>query len=333
MIAMLFVVFFLNMSVILSRGEFWYPLIFLKPNFGLKDTYIGVSAGKLTRWSVAGPLVALYLVPAFLWPFSGRKNYIRYAVFILFSLVAALMSGGRFHLITLGYFVCIFSVLTSKKTLRAIGGLLVFGCVSYGVLILLAPILPFGAQRTLSVVPGMRVSAAAAQSAQQTLFWRYELWNMFLENLHKYMFIGRGFGFSPAEHQSSMMNYGFVSLWHQVYSTYVGGHSHQGILDLVFFLGLPGCVLFLFWILAEVFRHIRLQKGAWLSPAFKQYHLALTAYFITIAAQHFTIHGGIRTFLGKLIFLMALLQAIVVSDRKLQKKEEGGYGEMAEDAE
>jgi len=322
MIEMMFLIFFLNMTVILTHGKFWYPLIFMKPNFGLMDTFIGFAGGeKTTRWSVAGPLVTLYLIPAFMWPFSGKSNYFKYTVFVLLSLTAALISGGRFHLITLVYFISIFSVLSSKKPFKTGFFLVLTGGIILAVLVVLAPLLPYGAQRTLSMIPGAQVSAAAKMSAHQTMTWRFELWHMFIENLHKYLIVGRGFGFSESQHIQALMSYSFNSLWRQVYSTYIGGHSHQGILDLVFFLGLPGALLFLLWIFAEAIRHIRLHYSTWFSPAFRQYHLALTAFFLTHVLQHLTIHGGIRTFLAKLIFFMALLQAIVISDKRLKNKE------------
>lgn len=100
---------------------------------------------------------------------------------IIFILSFASIAKSGFRSLILDQLVYITSVYFCR---RQIFIFIIFGCFAWGGVVAMShakclDFLPFGIQRSLSAVPGYAYSdAAAGRSAQDSLTWRYELWEM-----------------------------------------------------------------------------------------------------------------------------------------------------------
>ncbi|NCD41038.1 MAG: hypothetical protein EOL88_03010 [Bacteroidia bacterium] len=316
MLGMVALQFFLNLVVVLSHGIFWYPLAFIKVGHGLADTYAGYANDiSTTRWSIFQPVVLIYMVPVLFWPCRSRLNYIVYGLFFMISVLIALFSGFRTSLTHVGAFVFIFFVINARKAFRAAVLLILIGALTLGIASVFAEHMPFGVQRVLSIVPGVTVGHEAGKAASSTLLWRKALWTMVIDNLPKYALCGRGFGYSLDEYRHALFGYSFGSIWRTVYCAYIGGHMHQGVLDMLLFLGPIGGLLLVSWLISELVGNIRIHYQAWNNERFKRYHLAFTVYYFVSILQFVVFEGRIQIAMIHLMFQMAVLRGLIVSDK------------------
>ena len=93
----------------------------------------------------------------------------------------------------------------------------------------------------------------------------------------------------------------------------ISGDLHQGTLDLLYNLGIPGFVVFLIWVIKEIVWHSRRQIGEWQSPNLRRYHLVFLLLMAINALQGF-LAGVSRNFLVTLPFQMAILHILASSD-------------------
>lgn len=123
---------------------------------------------------------------------------------MLASLAGIALSGFRAafasHVLTLAFMAFVKKELSFLILLGVLtyGGLLVLG--SSGVLMSM----PFGVQRTLSFLPGMKVEAAARSSGEGSTDWRVVMWEWAMDPRTKYIrdyTWGDGFGMSYAAMQ------------------------------------------------------------------------------------------------------------------------------------
>lgn len=110
-------------------------------------------------------------------------------------------------------------------------------------------ILPYGVQRTLSFLPGVQVSAAAASDAQGSADWRYEMWGWALDQrtgfIRDYVW-GDGVGLSKSEwmrDQRAMMRgelrygdqdqFARSGQWHSLIISTIQGLGYVGLVVML----------------------------------------------------------------------------------------------------
>ena len=156
-----------------------------------------------------------------------------------------------------------------------------FVFVSLGALLLGASVvgfaerLPMSVQRSLSFLP-IQVHPTARQDAQGTLDWRLQMWKVVLPEVPQYLWLGKGYTFSGTDFllvQESIRRGMFTAYE----DTLVSGNYHNGLLTLIIPFGLPGTVVFVFFIGASwrVLRRNYLH-GA---PQLQRVNTFLIAYF------------------------------------------------------
>ncbi len=311
-----FVPFFLQLIVILSRGVIWQPLLFLRMQAGLAETFQGYGAGsETTRWTIFASLSSLYLVPAVVWSFRGKRIF-WYALFFGLSLMVSILSGYRHTVLVVGTFIVLFLMVQTRRPVLVLV-LLFFAGV--GVLLILIPNmerLPFAMQRVLSMIPGVRVSSIASIQASQTVEWRRLLWRLAWADIGRYLLIGKGYAYDYGAFIAMSLTQ--FSEADQVRAYLLTGDLHQGTLDLLYNLGIPGFACFLGWVIKELAWNIRRQAQAWQDSEMRRYHLVFLLLLTVNALQAF-LAGIARDFLVTLPFQMAILHAIVVSEAAASK--------------
>lgn len=304
--------FLLQLVVVLSGGKIWQPLLFVRMASGLRETFIAYGSGSVaTRWTILASLSGIYLVAAVLWPF--RKPYLkRYALFFGLSLIVSVMSGYRYTVLVVVTFVVLFIMIQTRRPLLIAALLLAAGVVGVLILIPIVDHLPFAAQRVLTMVPGVHVSGVADIQASYTMEWRRLLWNMAIADMKQYLLIGKGYAYDYVTYGVKMMMPRY-SQADEVRAFLITGDLHQGTLDLLYNLGIPGFVVFLGWVIKEVVWHGRRQAQEWQSVSMRRYHLVFLLLMFVNAVQAF-LAGISRNFLVTLPFQMAILHILVSSD-------------------
>lgn len=297
--------------VIMTGGSFYYPLYIIKVTFGLQDAFIGVTYREgMARLSFLVHLGPLLLLPALFYPF--RMKYLIYFLpFIGASLVGALLSGFRKELVRTGLLIFLIIVITAKRQRQAFISMVVCGAIGLLVAIQFAEEMPHGAQRVLTMVPGVRVSAEAQHAADSTVRWRYALWTLAWEDMSNHWVVGKGFGYSAELMDVRLRVY---SIWDQVLRAFVTGELHFGAFSILYTLGLPGLVAVVGLIIANMIYHVRRQRAPWTDERMKRYHLVMLTYAGVNIIYYYNLHGAASYNLPPLFFQLALLNGLAISD-------------------
>jgi hypothetical protein len=118
------------------------------------------------------------------------------------------------------------------------------GILAWGSAFLLVDYLPDNMQRTLSLLPGIKVVGETARSAQVSLDWRFEVWRYAVTKVPEYLLIGRGL-------VTDVSAVAWLQTWFYVSPdfAYLIGNYHSGPLSMLLTFGLPGAVAFFgFWL-------------------------------------------------------------------------------------
>lgn len=172
------------------------------------------------------------------------------------SFIFAGMSGHRVAVARLVLMGFIYTVIRWRKIPQAqrVKGI-VAGICLLGSLYVFAQFLPLGFQRTLSILPGISISAVASEDAQGTSDWRIEMWRKMLPMIPKYLLIGRGAGFDLKEAYGAYISASDRTNQHDFF---ISTHSyHNGPLWAMIDLGGTGSVLLFSFMIAALVRYGR----------------------------------------------------------------------------
>lgn len=188
-------------------------------------------------------------------------------VTMLLCVGSVLISGWRGTLISFSFTAAFVSLLKKEFTY-----LVIMGAAVYGSLLFLSSQkaldeLPFGVQRTLAAVPGVRVSRAVERDAHGSSEWRIVMWRWALDprtKLIKDYVWGDGFGHSREElgrRQTALMRRTLI-VGNQV-DFASRGVWHSGWITTMHRLGIIGLVLVVMMQLLSVYLTIRMVSGYW----------------------------------------------------------------------
>src|SRR5690606_17037721 len=131
--------------------------------------------------------------------------------------------------------------------------------------------LPHNVQRTISWLPGIDISGAAAQDAEGTIRWRLDVWKEAIHHIPDYFWIGKGFSYDANLYLASMTGY---ASYDAINWALVTGGYHNGYLSLLLLLGIGGLLTGLPLLVMVAVRHIRFNFAMWNSPVLHQCHQA-----------------------------------------------------------
>jgi hypothetical protein len=173
--------------------------------------------------------------------------------------------------------------------------------------------LPLPIQRSLSFIPGIKVSPVARFDAQETLEWRFDLWNSLLPVIPQYLFIGKGYGFDGSDLSIAMTantyawRHGTVPNPDDNYLAIIGDY-HQGILTLIIPLGIWGVLAFaaFCWGAIRVLYH-HYRHG---NPQFKRINTFFLSFFIAKLVFYVIFYGQFYQDLAAFVGVVGLSLAI-----------------------
>ena len=275
MVFLSFLPFISDLVFAFTHGAFYYLYYIVEYGSGMADSFESFESGGLTRFQSArlsGPL--LFMFPFLFYPFKGKYRWL-YAGCMLTGLALAGISGHRLAILRILAFCWLFGFLISKGarvrfalTSIAVGILLLIP------LVLFAEHLPLSFQRSLSWIPWADVGYEARYSADSTVAWRLNVWNLALAEIPRYWLVGKGYTFNYNELLAFMHLPHAGTEWARITVAY-----HSGPLSLLIGMGVTGLVVGFGVLLAASGRHYRLVKMQWHSPSLKRMHMILFRKF------------------------------------------------------
>lgn len=116
--------------------------------------------------------------------------------------------------------------------------------------------LPLPIQRTLSVVPIIKVSSQASADAQATSEWRIKMWKILLPQVPRYFWLGKGFQANTSEYISALITQSH-GIGGDSETQMLVGDYHNGPLSVIIPFGIWGAIGWV-WFFAAALRALYL---------------------------------------------------------------------------
>jgi hypothetical protein len=235
--------------------------------------------------------------------FSGAKIW-RAPLFL--GLVGlSLLGGFRGTLVTIlmtGTFLfCLEGLYRSRLMpvlccIFALGGVLLFSVAEH---------LPLSMQRTLSVLPFVKVSDVAEESAKASSDWRVGMWKEVAPEIPRYLLLGKGYSINTVELEKvSMDTVGDES----VKGAELAGDYHNGPLSVIIPFGLGGVIGFL-WLVGAGLKVVY-NNYKYGDPEFRRVNTYFFAAYMTKAIYFFAVFGSFEGDLAGFLGLLGMSIAI-----------------------
>lgn len=171
---------------------------------------------------------------------------------VIASVIAVMLSGFRNSVASLAFFSLWASIIYKKFLLFICLSLGAYSALIYFSSEKMLEDLPFGVQRTLSAIPGIKVSKEAKSDAEGSVEWRKVMWKWALDPrtgyIKDYVF-GDGMGLDKYQMQrwSTLLTRGQISSgdlemfadtgqWHNFYIETISTIGAVGLILLIFFM-------------------------------------------------------------------------------------------------
>jgi hypothetical protein len=204
--------------------------------YGLSITCIAVCFYLMARYGLRGLLES--------------TQWWRLLLFVAAALMS-LLGGFRTFLVLLAATIALMflleGLLRSKYVAIVITALLLLGAGLIG----FADKLPLGMQRSLSVIPGLKISPIALYDAQASSQWRITMWEELMRQAPDYLILGKGLGMNAAEMELSAQ-LAYVSPSYSAEMAVLAGDYHNGPLSVQIPFGIFGSLTFGWFLLAAL---------------------------------------------------------------------------------
>lgn len=243
-------------------------------------------------------------------PFSFRGGFgisQPYRPLFLVGLVLVSMFGGfRSMPIILGLIFAMQFILEGLHKTRVFAVILALGLLGASVALPFTERLPLVVQRTICFLP-VKVNPAVRFDAWASTDWRLRMWNVIVEQIPRYFWVGKGYGGNAAELNllKESMKRGYVSDFE---GSYISGDYHSGPLSLMLPLGIFGALFFAWFLIAAgigLYRNYRYGP-----PELSTVNTLLFAYFLAQTVFFLGVYGaftsGLFLFTGVIAFSISL---------------------------
>jgi hypothetical protein len=247
---------------------------------GLAPLGLAIFCAMLARYSLRGFL-------------DGKKPW-RLIVFFSFGVIALLGGFRSMFILLVMTFALLFYLERLHQTRLLVPVVFVFLVLS-GLLVILAPRLPFSIQRSLTIIPFVQLDPLIRMDAEASTDWRVRVWHDVLPEVPRYLLIGKGYVFSMAEQQS---------LRETTESAGVVGNYHNGPLSVIIPFGIFGAIGFI-WLLVAGLR-VTYQNYQLGDPAYHNVNLFLFAFLVAKIVFFFTVFGSFHSDMPMFLGLIAL---------------------------
>jgi hypothetical protein len=281
-------------------GPLAYLQVVFDPEGGVSSgmNFFRIGAMSATGQAIFGWTLAMY---GFGGVFHSGRPWRAALVFL--SVAVSGLGGFRTTLLIQMITLALMFVLEGHHRTRRLFWWLCAGALGLALLVPLAPHLPTPFQRTLTFLPlPLEVDPAVRQDAESTLQWRQGLWIAFLEDVPKYLWLGKGLTISTMDMEwAATMGRFSAQNW---YLSYLTGEHHNGILSVLISFGVWGLLAFLWLVLAGLWLLARNFRNG--QPALRSINTYLLANYLAVAMLYFTYSGTLYWHLRNFTGLLAL---------------------------
>lgn len=224
-------------------GPFEYLMMFFSPVEGimLYDDSFRVKGMSFVGNAIFGVMLVRY-------GFGGifHSRHLWRPLVLVLGMAIGLISGYRNLLVLYGGTLTLMFILEGWHRSKWVIAWMLGSALAFGGLYTAAPHLPTPVQRALVVIPLMPVQSAVRMDASGTIEWRQGLWEALLQDVPKYLMLGKGLAISARDMDwaETMARFGGKS-WDYAYIT---GEHHNGFLSVILSFGLWGLLAFL-WLI------------------------------------------------------------------------------------
>jgi hypothetical protein len=298
-----------DLSLFFGPSAVYYIFLIFPSNGTLEPSAaFGASTGLIERMpGIAGGCSAVVYTMAARYGLKGifdAGRIWRAPVFLMLFGVS-LLGGYRGTLVT---FVLTCTLLFWLEGLYRSRLMPIFFCgiALMGVLVFpLAEHLPLSIQRTLSVVPFMKLSDAAAGSAKASSEWRVGMWKEVIPQIPRYLILGKGYSINAEELEKiSTPTVGDES----IAGAELAGDYHNGPLSVIIPFGLGGVIGFV-WLVGAGMK-VLYRNYKYGDPAFRQINTFLLATYAARAIYFVAVFGAFTGDLTNFLGLLGMSVAI-----------------------
>jgi O-antigen ligase len=242
--------------------------------------------------------------------FDLRKPW-RWLIFVV-AIAASLYGGFRsaipFYLLALAV---LFYVEGPARS-RLLPALILAGILGAAIALPFATKLPLSVQRSISFLPFVEVEPIAAQDAEFSTQWRWDMWREVWPEVPQHLLLGKGYSLNGQ--QMEMLLSGMTRGLNPAAGAILAGDYHSGPLSVVIPLGIFGVVgvLWFFWAAIKVLY----QNYKFSDTENQRINRFLFAYFIVKVIFFFAVFGAFYSDIALFAGLAGLSVAINGGVRK-----------------
>lgn len=238
-------------SLIYYAGEPFYFLFLVFPVSFAAVQAAAEYTGPISR--VAGFGTAALSLSYYFFAINGIKGVLRkwWQVLLVFGVLGiGALSGYRSNLVQFGIILAILFLVEGLLRSPLFPALLLVGILAFTVLAIFSLSLPLSVQRSLSFLP-IKIDPVVRVDAESSLRWRWEMWQMLVPDLPKYIWLGKGYALNPTDiylTEQAMQRHRVPSYE----GALLAGDYHSGPLSIYVPLGSFGLLAFMAFVTASL---------------------------------------------------------------------------------
>jgi O-Antigen ligase len=222
--------------------------------------------------------------------FQGVLDSRRFWRFLLVMCLAAttLFGGARSKFIEVVLMFMVLFYLEGMVRSRMLPIILLTALFVGAVVFPFTDKLPSSVQRSLAVLPLVKIDPETERNARDSSEWRLEMWRNVIPTIPQYLILGKGLSLDA--HDMEMFSEGMNAGGSSTEGSAMAGDYHNGPLSLIIQFGIPGAIGFI-WFLVAGFRVLQ-RNCHFGDPSLLLINRALFAYFIVKCIMFFAVFGS-----------------------------------------
>jgi hypothetical protein len=296
----LFLLFPAEWAIQQAMSDFGGPEIALTRVSGLSPACGAVISFYLLRYGLAGVL--------------DLRRPMR-IIMVSLALAIGLFSGFRAHLVL--QMLLVFFLFLSQKLYRTrlLPLTIVACCLAFAFVAAVSDRLPLTVQRSLAILP-LRLDPVAVQDAKVSMEWRLDMWNVVIQELPKYLLLGKGYALDPTDIflTEEAVRRGQLSSYESAISA---GDYHNGPLSILMTFGIFGALTFS-WVLAAGTR-VLWKNYRYGAPELWNINSFLLAFYLAHLVFFLVIFGSFQT---DLVFFTGIFGFSISVNHGVRKRED-----------
>lgn len=224
----------------------------------------------------------------------------------LICLGVGTIGGFRSFLVGTGLLLAILFFMEGLHRTRYAALVVALMIGSVGAIAYFADDLPPSVQRSISFLP-VKIDPSVKRDADGSVEWRLQMWELLKKEVSAYLVIGKGYGIDPSALQMSDYNarYGFGI---QAEWALLAGEYHNGPFSVLIPLGIPGALVFIWFLIVAGLRLRHFCRTG--DPALAFINRALFAMFLARVIFFVFFFGSFFSELIEFVVLIGLAESL-----------------------